>query len=217
MNFSKNVSHHKDLHFNGLNVYFSKTHPWFGGDPSSRFAIIDYGLPVIFPEHWVSHFITISTYLAVKRMPFLLQQPNILTRALVICTRMSRVIDWPFSTICLGFKKCLDGKGISLWEVLCNGIKQWSFLLKSCSVTSFVKMVAHVVPWYFDRCCCMHVLCYQRAILYDMLELENAWNQTAPSVIFCQHISFENCIIIKFVRRLESNCPLESNFTLCIV
>ena len=38
----------------------------------------------------------------------------------------------------------------------------------------------------------MHVLCYQRAILYDMLELENAWNQNAPSVIFCQHISFQN-------------------------
>ena len=59
----------------------------------------------IFPEHGVSHFITM--YLAVKRMPFLLQQPDILTRALVICTRTSRVIDWPFSTICLGFKKCL--------------------------------------------------------------------------------------------------------------
>ena len=62
-------------------------------------------------------------------------------------------------------------------------------------------MVAQVVPWYFDRCCCMHVLCYQRAILYDMLELENAWNQTAPSVIFCQHISFENA----FPTFLENN------------
>ena len=59
----------EDTHFIGLNIYFSNIYPRFGGDPSRSFAIIDYGLSVIFPEHSVSHFITISTYLAVNAIP----------------------------------------------------------------------------------------------------------------------------------------------------
>ena len=47
-------------------MYFL-TYTRFRGDPSRSFATIDYGLPVIFLEHSVSHFI--STYLAVNAIP----------------------------------------------------------------------------------------------------------------------------------------------------
>ena len=71
----------------------------------------------------------------------------------MICTRMSCAIDWPFSMICLGFKKCLDGKG--MYEKYCvmvrllnNGHFGPDISIKKLQGHQFC--VAQVVPWYFD-------------------------------------------------------------------
>ena len=65
----------------------------------------------------------------------------------MICTRISRVIDWPFSMICLGFKKCLDGKG--MYEKYCVMVRlTMGISIKKLQGHQFC--VAQVVPWYFE-------------------------------------------------------------------
>ena len=54
----------------------------------------------------------------------------------------------PFCTIRLGFKKCLDGKG--MYEKYCVMVRlTMGISIKKLQGHQFC--VAQVVPWYFDR------------------------------------------------------------------